>query len=494
MRKTDIADLRAAVRDGQPRPVFLLGAGASATSGVPLVGGLIDLIGKHAYCREFDRDPADPTLDRDELASWLWKFEWFDLDLEPQELYARHIEHLLTPRERRRQFFQEHVVVNPDQASEGYRLLAALVGKGRIHSILTTNFDSLIIDSCRRDPAASLITHISSTAQVRFITTDPALCQVIHVHGLVEQYADLNLTDDLARLDADFAARIVPLIADHPLVVIGYRGAESTVYRDLLLAAADHGADALPHGIYWCTLNVSEDVHPRVVALAERCGNNFALVEIEGFDEVMAVLDQDSPEASTSELGDGASGSRDPERATCSTQRHPQSDCEPARSLSLDVQAPASRYQMRTDVDRSDDMAIEPLEIVRIVGSDITEPRNDGSPGSALYSVPFQLSRRPDTTEYDLLLKNWDNPPRLTTMHRFGCLRLSDDRIILDGTTIEEVERYHAETLELVVRQTNREASELRAMAQRRAERRAAASEEHRTHVSEIAERIEFRD
>lgn len=293
MRKTDIDDLRAVVREGRPRPVFLLGAGASATSGVPLVWQLVDLIGRFAYCRKHGRDIDDPTLMRSDWYPWVSSHDWFDPGLELQELYARHIKKLLEPRERRRQFLQEHVVVSPDRASSGYRELASLVGKRRIHTILTPNFETLIYDSCRRDPSASAMIQIQSPAQVGLISTDPAVSQVIHVHGVVEHYVDLNLTEEVAQLDPTYAAQIIPLIADHPLIVIGYRGAEPSVYRDLLLAAASRGPVPLPHGVYWCTRPRDGELHPNVVELAQTCGGNFALVEIDGFDEVMAALDQD---------------------------------------------------------------------------------------------------------------------------------------------------------------------------------------------------------
>ncbi len=40
-------------------------------------------------------------------------------------------------------------------------------------------------------------------------------------------------------------------------------------------------------------------------------------------------------------------------------------------------------------------------------------------------------------------------------MHRPGIASVQGDRIVLDGTTIDELERYHLKTLKLVVRQLN---------------------------------------
>ena len=201
MRKSDFADVRAVVDAGQPRPILLLGAGASVTSGVPLVRELVDLIGRHAFCLRHQRDVADPTLVRSDWIPWLQSHEWYDADVTPDEQYTRHITNLLVPRERRRQFFQQHVMVSPDNASRGYRALASLVGKRRIHSVLTTNFDSLVIDSCRRDPTATAASHVRTPEEAHLITTDPAVSQVVHVHGAVEHYTDLNLADEVEHLN-----------------------------------------------------------------------------------------------------------------------------------------------------------------------------------------------------------------------------------------------------------------------------------------------------
>lgn len=112
-----------------------------------------------------------------------------------------------------------------------------------------------------------------------------------------------------------------------------------------------------------------------------------------------------------------------------------------------------------------------PWSAVRIIGIDtdgITRPRNDGTPGSALYRVPVLLSRRPDPQWATLMVQNWDRPPRWTTMHRPGIGRVEGDRFVLDGTTIDEVDKFHLETLQLAVDQTNDQYRNH--LAQRRAE------------------------
>jgi hypothetical protein len=133
-----------------------------------------------------------------------------------------------------------------------------------------------------------------------------------------------------------------------------------------------------------------------------------------------------------------------------------------------------------------------PVKIVGVVEEVVTSPRNDKTRGSALYAVPFQLSRRPSSNWAKLFVENWNHPPSFTTMHRPGIARISGDKIILDGTTMDEVERYHAKTLKLAVQKTNEEVEREEAKEQLLAEQKRKSELEHRERVREISKRLEF--
>ncbi len=139
---------------------------------------------------------------------------------------------------------------------------------------------------------------------------------------------------------------------------------------------------------------------------------------------------------------------------------------------------------------QSDDF--EDIRITRVIVEDITEPRNDGTRGSALYSIPFALSRRPPSMWAQLFIENWNHPPRFTTMHRPGIATLSGSTVSLNGTTIEEVERYHRDTLQLAVNQTNQQFREWKRRQDEQRAREQAEKEEHRRRVDEAARRIKF--
>ncbi|MDD5455188.1 MAG: hypothetical protein PHW62_06815 [Candidatus Ratteibacteria bacterium] len=104
---------------------------------------------------------------------------------------------------------------------------------------------------------------------------------------------------------------------------------------------------------------------------------------------------------------------------------------------------------------------MEKIKIVGIITEGITEPRNNGTPGSALYAIPFRLNRTPSSLWAEIFVKTWDSPPQFTTSHRPRIARISGDTIILDGTTIDEVKRTHRKTLELCISEANKIEAEI---------------------------------
>ena len=77
-------------------------------------------------------------------------------------------------------------------------------------------------------------------------------------------------------------------------------------------------------------------------------------------------------------------------------------------------------------------------------------------------------------------------------MHRPGIASVSGDRIILDGTTMEEVERYHAATLRKVIPLVNQRVAEQEGAERRAQDRADKEALAHRQAVSDAAKRIKF--
>lgn len=146
----------------------------------------------------------------------------------------------------------------------------------------------------------------------------------------------------------------------------------------------------------------------------------------------------------------------------------------------------------RTTPAIDDGVEEEPIKITGVVVDEVGVPRGDGTPGSALYRVPFRLSRRPPHGWGRVLVKAWDLPSEFTSMHRPGIASVVGDQILLDGTTLEEVERYHRKTLVLAVKQANEEYGKSEEMRRNREAAERKRVEDHRADVRESAERIKF--
>ena len=148
--------------------------------------------------------------------------------------------------------------------------------------------------------------------------------------------------------------------------------------------------------------------------------------------------------------------------------------------------------QQSKETIRSGNSDFEDIKIVRVVEEEATQPRNDGTFEGALYTIPFALSHRPSFEWADLFVKNWDNPPQFSSMHRPRIASVVGATVVLEGTTIDEVERYHRDTLMLVVKKTNSEYREYLNKQEQARVRKEAQSEEHRKRVADISEGIKF--
>jgi len=134
----------------------------------------------------------------------------------------------------------------------------------------------------------------------------------------------------------------------------------------------------------------------------------------------------------------------------------------------------------------------EPVRIVGVHTEGVGRPANDGTRGSALYRVPLQLNRVPPSDWAAAFPNAWNNPSAWTSMHRPGIASLAGDRIVLDGTTIDELERYHLVTLKLVVNTLNEHVAQARASERAQGERDAREAAEHDRQVRESVQRLRF--
>jgi len=79
-------------------------------------------------------------------------------------------------------------------------------------------------------------------------------------------------------------------------------------------------------------------------------------------------------------------------------------------------------------------------------------------------------------------------------MHRPGIASVYGNKILLDGTTIEEVEKYHKDILKLSVEFTNNTLRELKVIKKQKEEQKRQRLEEYENKLGDISKRINFDD
>ena len=136
----------------------------------------------------------------------------------------------------------------------------------------------------------------------------------------------------------------------------------------------------------------------------------------------------------------------------------------------------------------------ENIRIKGIIVDEVSQPTNDGTRGSGLYKIPFELNRAPSSQWIELFINSFNSPPEFTMMHRPGIASVYSNRIYLNGTTIEEVERYHKKTLKLAVDVANKFYSEIQLKKKQKEEEDIRQREQHKKNVDDISRRISFDD
>lgn len=274
----------------EPCPLLLLGAGASFRSGVPAAADAVKQITRLVYSeRELGGARPPERVKPSEWEPWLQGMPWFiQGDDRLAENFPLVVEHLLTPAEFRRRVLLELMRPRND-ISAGYKIVAELVMRGLIRTILTTNFDTCLLDALKdKQP------HIRNIHEVNRSRGDFDQfsvfhkCQVVWLHGRAENYSDQNAAGEVGAADEKLVSVLRPLTDGSPIVVMGYRGAEPSVMEGLF-AQNKEGRLDFPHGVYWCVRH-GETLHPHVETLARRLGSNFRLLRIDGFDELLTDL------------------------------------------------------------------------------------------------------------------------------------------------------------------------------------------------------------
>jgi hypothetical protein len=219
--------------------LFLMGAGASYSCGIPMASEIAEqlkekLVKEEKWC--------EPDLDKSREMS---QYEWA----------MHHIKHKDMQIDLIRKYIEKA------RSSDGswklnycYLVLAEIWKAFPLYprTLLTTNFDPLFFYSMQElyiEP--KLIRHVAEMDHMNPFHTD-IFPSIIFLHGYWQNHFILNTPDEWSQFKKDWVPRLAAELKNYGLVVIGYSGA----YNDILMLTLKYIRETmmtrLSGPIYWC--------------------------------------------------------------------------------------------------------------------------------------------------------------------------------------------------------------------------------------------------
>lgn len=265
---------------------FLLGAGASITSGIPPAASCIwkwklaiFLTNNPGLETQFT-ELSLPSV-RLKIQNWLNRQVEYPASDAPDE-YGFYIQKCFPIAEDRRAFFQE--AIRNAKPHIGYKLLVKLAEEEIVTSVWTPNFDGLAAKAAAGSDIVAIEVGIDCSERlIRRRNRGELLC--VSLHGDYRYDRLKNTGEELRLQDEKLRSALVEEVRDTQLIVSGYSGRD-----DSLMEALEAGYSRAGTGnLYWCGMG-NDDLTPRVrhlISKAREAGRGAYYVPSVGFDDLL---------------------------------------------------------------------------------------------------------------------------------------------------------------------------------------------------------------
>ncbi len=250
--------------------VFLIGAGCSVSAGIEPAAGVAKYCAKK-LARKLSNGSLD-TQDADVALNWL--IEERRITLAPAKsprpdgshwagLYSYFFEAHFQSANMQREIINAIVAQGGDKLNWAHACLGELVRLGYVHTVLTTNFDQLVLQGIIRTGLMPVTA--DGLEALNRIVGRPKRPQVVHLHGSMHTYDLRNSATSLAETSRHSTAQAMvhTLMKECDLlVVVGYSGGE----EGIMTLLQDAGRVMQKLVIYWVTFtpgseSLSENAH-----------------------------------------------------------------------------------------------------------------------------------------------------------------------------------------------------------------------------------------
>lgn len=234
--------------------MFLIGAGCSKSAGI-LLASEVAMRATVRLANDYRMPDASPGMSETEALEALVDAEHFPERFHPRsgkprwgELYSYIFsDHIKHPNEQR-DFIGDLVNTEGLTLNWSHACLGELVKRRFVHTVLTTNFDQLVLKGIIRTGIVPVVA--DGLESLSRISATPRWPQVVHVHGSMHTYELRNSYEALreTREDRGLQSLMLTILKETTvLVVVGYFGGEEGIMRLLQDAAR-----ALPRMVvYW---------------------------------------------------------------------------------------------------------------------------------------------------------------------------------------------------------------------------------------------------
>jgi len=278
-----------------PNLMWLLGAGASASAGIPTATDMIWefkqqlFLSQRRVSLQVVADLSSPLV-REQLQAHIEALKKFPPAGAPDE-YAALFE-AVYPAEVDRQAYIDAKIAGA-KPSYGHLALATLMRAGLLRLVWTTNFDPLVADACAKvyeGTGALTVVTLDAPDLAAQRLADGRWPVEVKLHGDFRSRRLKNTADELRHQVERLRQILVESSRRFGLVVVGYSGRDDSV-MNALCEAVDTGS-AFPNGLFW----LHRGEHPpleRVQELLRKAaarGVEASVVWIDNFDELMRDL------------------------------------------------------------------------------------------------------------------------------------------------------------------------------------------------------------
>jgi hypothetical protein len=273
---------------------WFLGAGASATAGLPTATDVIWDLKRRFYRREENQDISRQDMQNEPVRARIQAFmesRGFP-ELWAADEYTAYFEKIFgDDKERQRRYLkailsEEHVTL-----SVGSRVFGAMIASGMCRVTFTTNFDSVVEKAVAEVAGQSLSAyHLEGSSAANQALNNEEYPLYCKLHGDFRYDSLKNLSADLATQNAALSDCLVNAGNRFGFIVAGYSGRDLSVME--LLDKVLETNNPFPHGLFWTGLKGSP-IRPAVEELLARArarSVNAKYVPIETFDALLLRL------------------------------------------------------------------------------------------------------------------------------------------------------------------------------------------------------------